>query len=201
MLKALHICHTCALLESQEYIGSFQSPLWTSHSSAFPLNIWSALFAPTFIVISGRCHNKQLFSTSIPGEKAICNDRTLRSNKDKSCEWWLPGSSQTVWIMTILQECCFRVTPNPFCFFLVAARLLVFTEIWGLLFYKATTELGQGTWEWGKVKCHKFTLPIKMEPFYLNKCYSHYFKPLVNFWISDKVDFQYSYCFHRGVNC
>ena len=42
--------HACGLLDPQECVRAFQSPLWTSYSAAFPFKLLaSLLLAPTLI--------------------------------------------------------------------------------------------------------------------------------------------------------
>lgn len=69
----------------------------------------------------------------------------------------------------------------------MAAGLPVFTIIRKLLVFKATSELGHGNK--ASKNLTKLTVLIEIHLFLLNKCTSDFYKPLVNFRIIEKVDF------------
>ena len=63
----------------------------------------------------------------------------------------------------------------------MAVRLMAFTVVVRLLAFKVTMKLGKGGWEKDELKHQILTVLTKIQLAFLNKCFSNYYKPLVNF--------------------
>ena len=114
-----------------------------------------------------------------------------------------PESCQTGWRETILWGWRFWGNSTSFLPPLVHIRLLVYNSCAGC---KTTHfQCCYGTWRMGEgqAKTPKLTVLSKIQLFFLNKYSSNFRVTLVNFQVSEKVDFdnpyQYFHCFYGRV--
>lgn len=141
--------HACGLLESPQCVRILQSPLWTSHSLAFPVKlVVYLLFAVTYsqpqaALMLNNC--SWLFLTNAPGEKSLFSLGECQVRLKKQAEWVessvepLDRSDNDSLLETGLCR-----SSNCILSFPVAARLLLFPMIKGCWFSRLLQVWGVG---------------------------------------------------------
>lgn len=109
------LCMPCRLLDSGEYVRTFQSLLWTSR---FPWKcLDESLIRPTGIPASATWDVNQLPSIAYdrcPLDSDVCAKEALRSIKEKPWECSFSGKCQTGQIVAVLWVWGFWRPPNYF---------------------------------------------------------------------------------------
>lgn len=138
----------CGLLDTQEYVGAFQSPLWTSIVQSSLLHfLASHLFFSNGISVLNSYDVKQLllnvFDSALGIELSSPSKLWVSQNKDKPHEWGfsrkLPDrSNNDNWLRTLGSSK--SILPSS-----VSTRVLfTATMVWGCLFSRLPWIWGEG---------------------------------------------------------